>query len=205
MDPAMKPDDRIHIASITNKGIPMQPITDDSESFKRIFIPTGPADAELEWFFTQADSDIVGPSAFVANLARVLDEPGDTTMEERAEAAHAQRKILRWMQEIGDHDAGVLKVAYTARPWPLKLREKLGRLTGVVVRIAAAEVGLPDDDLALDALERRTAERLGEAPVERAGPMERLQRAASPLLRRAFVAYVRERGGRERPVLRGVS
>jgi hypothetical protein len=190
----------------TKEGNPMQPITDDSESFKRVFTPTGPADAELEWFFTQADSDIAGPSAFVANLARVLDdEPGDTTMEARAEAAHAQRKILRWMEEIGDHDAGVLKVAYVARPWPLTLREELGRLTGVVVRIASAEVGLPDDERALDALEQRTAVRLVDALAPRLPMLERFQRLASPLLRRAFVAYVRERGGKEKPVLAGVS
>jgi hypothetical protein len=184
----------------------MESIKQSTEPFNRVFIPTGPADHELEWFFTMAECDIGGRSAFVASLARVLDdEPGDTTMEERAEAAHAQRKILRWIHEVGDHDAGVLQVAYVAKPWPLTLREELGRLTGVVVRIASAEVGLPDDERALDALEQRTAMRLDEALARRLPILERFQRLASPLLRRAFVAYVRERGGKEKPVLAGVS
>ena len=47
-------------------------------------------------------------------------------MDERAEAAHAHRKMTKWFVEIGDWNAGVLKVAYTARPWPLKLREGAG-------------------------------------------------------------------------------
>ena len=107
------------------------------------FVPSGKADKELEWFFTMAESDMGDRSNFVASLARVLpDEPGNSTMEERAEAAHAQRSLLQWIQEVGDHDAGVLKVAYVARPWPLMLREELGRLTGVVVRLGAAEIGL---------------------------------------------------------------
>jgi hypothetical protein len=172
----------------------------------QIFVPRGNADKELEWFFTMAECDIAPRSAFVASLARVLpNESGDRTMEDRVEAAHAQRTLLRWIQEVGNHDAGVLKVAYEARPWPLMLREALGRLTGVVVRLAVAEVGLPDDDRELDTLEQRTAIRLNEALACGAESVERLKLKASPLLGKAFAAYVRERGGREKPVLRGVS
>ena len=73
------------------------------------------------------------------------------------------------------------------------------------MRIRSAEIGLPDDDRALDALEQRTANRLNEALANGAPLIERLQQQASPLLKRAFEAYVRERGGREAPVLRGIS
>ena len=185
------------------KGDTMERTEAETESL--IYIPTGPADTELEWFCTMAESAIRGPSAFVAQLASVLDEPGNTTMEDRAEAVHAHRKMMEWFVEIGDHDAGVLKVAYMARPWPLRLREELGRLTGVVIRMAAAEVGLPDDDRALDALEQRTALRLDAALANGERIVEKRQRAASPIFRKAFVAYVRERGGASKPVLSGVS
>lgn len=181
----------------------MEPTETEIES--RIYVPTGPADEELEWFFTMAESDIRGPSTFVAELARVVDDAGRVTLEDRAEAVHAHRKMMKWFVEIGDHDAGVLKVAYTARPWPLRLREELGRLTGVVIRMAAAEVGLPDDDRALDALEQRAALRLDAALANGERIVGKRQRAASPIFRKAFVAYVRERGGASKPVLSGVS
>jgi hypothetical protein len=170
------------------------------------FVPRGSADKELEWFFTMAECDTAPRSAFVASLERVLpNESGDSTMEDRVEATQAQRTLLRWIQEVGDHDAGVLKVAYMARPWPLMLREELGRLTGVVVRLRAAEIGLPDDDRELDTLEQRTAIRLNEALACGDSNVDRLKRKASPLLQKAFLAYVRERGGRDMPVLRGVA
>jgi hypothetical protein len=183
----------------------MEPTSREIESNADIYVPNGPADTELEWFFTISEGDIRGPSAFVSEMTRVLDDPSSTTMEDRAEAAHAHRKMMKWFVEIGDHDAGVLKVAYMARPWPLQLREELGRLTGVVVRMAAAEVGLPDDDRALDALEQRTALRLDVALASGERIVDKRLRAASPVLRKAFVAYVRERGGATRPVLPGIS
>ena len=85
------------------------------------------------------------------------------------------------------------------------LREELGRLTGVVVRLRAAEIGLPDDDGELDTLEQRAANRRNEALACGADTVDRLKHKASPLLRKAFAAYVRERGGKDKPVLRGVS
>ncbi len=183
-----------------------------AEITPQLFVPRGSADKELEWFFTMAECDIAPRSTFDASLVRVIpNESGDASehiMEQRVEASHAQRTLLRWIQEVGNHDAGVLKVAYMARPWPLELREELGRLTGVVVRLGAAEVGLPDDDRELDTLEQRTATRLNDAlacGAPLANHVERLRHKARPLLQRAFLAYVRERGGSSKPVVRGVS
>ncbi|MGO8998006.1 MAG: hypothetical protein ACLQVI_32190 [Polyangiaceae bacterium] len=170
------------------------------------FVPQGNADKELEWFFTMAECDIAPRPPFAASLVRVPpNESEDDTIADRVEAAHAQRTLLRWIQEVGNHDAGVLKVAYMARPWPLLLREELGRLTGVVVRLGAAEIGLPDDDQELDTLEQRTADRLNDALACGADSVDRLTAKARPLLEKAFLAYVRERGGSGKPVLRGVS
>jgi len=73
-----------------------------------------------------------------------------------------------------------------------------------VVRLAAAEIGLPEDDRELDTLEQRTAIRLNEALACGSSTRVRLSHRASPLLRKAFVAYVRERGGSQKPVLRGI-
>lgn len=171
----------------------------------KLFKPSANADKELEWFFTLAESDMGSTSNFVESLAPASTAwRDDDTMDKRAEAAHAQRTLLKWVRELGDYDAGVLQAAYMARPWPLALREEFGRLTGVIVRLAAVDTGLPDDPKALDALERKTAIRLNDA-LERRGPIfERVLPKGSQLLTAAFEAYVRERGGKDKPVLRGV-
>jgi len=171
----------------------------DSEALP--FPPPGPADLEIEWFFTLSESDMGDHSSF----AMLLVPTRSDTPEDRAEASHARRLILRRLRAIGLHDAGVLQAAYTPRPWSLALREELGRVTGVMVRLAAAEDGLPDDDAELDALERRAADRLTEA-LARDGraSLARLHARGLALLRRAFRAYVRERGGARVDALRGV-
>ena len=53
----------------------MEPTKQTIES--SIYIPTGPADRELQWYFTVSESDMRGPSAFVASLARVRGEQGE--------------------------------------------------------------------------------------------------------------------------------
>ncbi len=177
----------------------------DKKPSTKLFRPYGNADTELEWFFTMADSAVGSPSNFVESLLPVpASWKDDDTMETRVEAAHAQRTLLKWVQEVGDFDAGVLQAAYTARPWPLLLREEFGRLTGVIVRLATVDTGLPEDPKALDAVERRTAIRLNDALPRRGAVFDRVVPKGSQLLQAAFAAYVRERGGKERPVLQGV-
>jgi hypothetical protein len=165
------------------------------------FPPPGPADRELEWYFTMAESDMGDRS----NFSAVLGIP-ESSMEDRAEASHAQRTMRRRFVAMGMQDVGVLQVAYVARRWPLALRKKLGRVTGVVVRLAAADVGLPDDDVELGALELRTADRLNDA-LARDGTtaLERVRPKGVVLLRQAFQAYLRERGGASAAMLRGTS
>jgi len=172
------------------------------------FVPRGPADRELEWFFTLAESDMGDRSNYMESLVHVAPHlDGDTTMDDRAEAAHAQRTMLRWLRELDDFDAGALEAAYVARPWPLRLREELGRLTGVVVRLAVVKSGLPADAHRLATLEQRTALQLNEALCTPAGEasVRGFVDQATPILRQAFTAYERERGGKARPILRGVS
>ena len=72
------------------------------------------------------------------------------------------------------------------------------------MRLAAAEVGLPEDRDALEALELRMAERLNAALAHDPGTVRRLQQRASAMLQRAFIAYVRERGGPDAPLVGGI-
>ena len=182
--------------------VPQQRIVTEIDADTLPFPPPGPADQELEWFFTMAESDMGARS----NYAAVLDAADDLTMEDRAEAAHAQRQILKRLREVGDHDAGVLKAAYVARPWPLVLREGLGRVTGVLVRLACVDLGLPEDDAQLDALERRTADRLSVTLAQQGhARLAKFHPRALAFLERAFRSYVRERGGLRLPAIKGIS
>ena len=165
------------------------------------FPPPGPADRELEWYFTMAESDMGDRS----NFSAVLGIP-ESSMEDRAEASHAQRTMRRRFVAMGMQDVGVLQVAYVARRWPLALRKKLGRVTGVVVRLAAADVGLPDDDVELGALERRTADRLSVTLAQQGhAGLAKYHPRALAFLERAFRSYVRERGGLRLPAIKGIS
>jgi hypothetical protein len=161
-----------------------------------LFAPTGSPDRELEWYFTMAESDMGVRSNYMA----MIRQAGDDSLDTCAEAARAQTRVTKWLTALGDHDAGVLKAAYVARPWGLVFREAFGRATGVIVRLAAAEVGLPDDDAELDRLEIRTAERLSAIFRSRgARGIEPHRTKALALLQRAYGSYVRQRGGSEKP------
>lgn len=166
-------------------------------------VPLKPArigETELDWYFTMSESDLGVRSNYLDMLVPTRHrDPHEDSAERRASAARARRTILGWLRRIedaGGHHAGVLQVAYSVRPWPEPLTDRLGRLTGVVVRLASAEVGLPDDDAELDALERATAERLVVA-LARLGPpaVEPLRKQASARYAEAFGAYERARGG----------
>jgi hypothetical protein len=156
------------------------------------------------WLFTMSDSDIGNRSNFAASLAYVQPGVGNRAVDDCADALYAQRTLLKWIRELGDFDAGVLQAAYVARPWPIKLYEELGRLTGIVARLGAVEDGLPETREDLETLELRTATRLNEALARKAPVLTRLVREARPLLERAFDAYVRKRGGEAEPVFRGI-
>ena len=89
-----------------------------------IFVPTGNADEELEWFFTMAESDMGDRSNFASSMIHLTAAQQENLMDMQAEAAHAQRTLLEWIRELDDFDAGVLQAAYVARPGPLALREE---------------------------------------------------------------------------------
>jgi hypothetical protein len=181
---------------------PILRLVDDSGAVER-FTPTGPPDAELEWFFTMAESDMGARS----NFTTMVGQHDGRSIDMRAEAARARRTILEWLVEIRDPHAGVLQAAYEARPWPLALREALGRTTGVLARLASADGGgFPDDEGSRALLDLQAADRLTRALVLRgATALEPFRLRAGVLLRGAFLAYERARGGPARPRLRGTS
>ena len=100
--------------------------------------PTPIVDTELDWFFNRAECDMGVRSNFHAVLSGQLAPSEGVTPEDAAEASHAQRRIRGWLLAIPNADAGVLQAAYEQRDWPGSLVDELGRITGVVVRIACA-------------------------------------------------------------------
>jgi hypothetical protein len=189
----------------TEQIAPEAEIKTDADTHADAFVPGGPADQELEWLFTLAEADMGDRSYFLDGLVGVSKAEMDAMLDARVEAAHAQRTLLAWIRELDDFDAGVLQTAYIARPWPLALREELGRLTAIAVRLGSAEAGLPDSREALDALDLQTALRLDEALGREPHTVMRLAEQARPLLQRAFEAFLIKRGGADAPLLPGVT
>jgi hypothetical protein len=112
---------------------------------------------ELEWFFNRAESDMGVPSNF--QLAPWRDGAmGQRTPEHTFHAARRHRRVRTWLKAIPDSDAGVLQCAYLHRPWPVALHGELGRLTGVVVRLACSLGRWPDDRAEQEATEMARAE-----------------------------------------------
>jgi len=160
---------------------------------------TKPAfDIELEWFFNRAECDMGLRSTFEATLGPRCPRQGAPSPEETVEAAHAYRTIRGWLRAIDDRDAGVLQAAYDVRPWPVHLYDDLGRLTGIVVRLACAVGRWPEERRAQQAMEMARAEVLAHECFQCRGtsfrPLARLRREAEKRFARASHAYAVVRG-----------
>jgi hypothetical protein len=78
--------------------------------------PSEAAEAELRWFFNEAESTIDLPSNFQGLIAGA--SPGSLDdVERRAEAMHSARKIHDRMKRLRTSDALLLSGLYTDRPW----------------------------------------------------------------------------------------
>ena len=152
-------------------------------------------DTELEWFFNRVECDMGIRSNFQRSVGRPGDEPSP---ESAAEAAHSYRLIRRWLLSIPDAHAGVLQAAYVIRPWPPRLYDDLGRLTGIVVRLACALDPWPADTRSREVIEAARAEWLA-IECERCrgfvfSPVVRLRRDAEKRFALARHAYAGARG-----------
>ncbi len=164
-------------------------------------------DRELEWFFNRAECDMGLRSNFLPGLWNLHPDAEVLTPEDAAEAAHAYRRIRSWLLGIPDSDAGVLLAAYEIRPWPRALDDELGRLTGVVVRLACALDVWPSDRKSQELVEMARA---GWLAAESAryrrygvGPLGRLRREGEKRFAHAHHAYCVVRG--EGPCALGAS
>jgi hypothetical protein len=148
-------------------------------------------DEELRWFFSVHDGRRGSP--FFEELAaqRHAELP-----ETYAREARVYRQIRERLLALSDHDAGVLKAAYTPMPWPPKLRHELGRLTGVVVRFASVATEGRSETSEQEILEVMVARRLDLALVTVGREVFAAYRTpARALLKRALTAYASVRDG----------
>jgi hypothetical protein len=116
--------------------------------------PSLTVDEELQWFFNAEDGDFDSSSNFGRLLSSVADDGEWRTPEDHAHAREKHRVIRSHLKSMPDHDAGVLQCAYAPRPWPVRLRKELGRLTGIVVRLSCMRKTWPRErgrQLAVDA------------------------------------------------------
>jgi hypothetical protein len=141
-------------------------------------------DEELRWFFSVHDGTRWSPFFEELEARRHPELPENDVHE-----ARVYRQILERLLGLSDHDVGVLKAAYAARPWPPRLREELGRLTGVVVRLASAADEWSSEKSEQDVLEVCVARRLDLALVT-VGPeaFAAYRTSARALLKRTLAA-----------------
>ncbi len=156
------------------------------------------ADAELEWFFNLAGSDMGDVSNFGRLLPPVDEEGERRTIEDHAEAAHSYRVIRGWLRAIPDSDAGVLQAAYEPRCWPRAVRNEFGLLSGIAVRLMAAPDEWPEDRRSQQAMDSENARELEDMCMNR-GPkeestMQRLRLEAQGRFARSAAAYEKVRG-----------
>ena len=158
--------------------------------------PSLALDQELEWFWNRAECDMGVQSNYLAMLGR--HGPGSQVPlpEDAVEAAHKHRLMRGWLDAIGDIHAGVLRAAYELRAWPVPLWDEVGRLTGVVVRLACVGEVIPTDLRGLQALEMvRAAWLATHCPRASRDPaIARLRTEAEVRFAKAHFAYSVARG-----------
>ncbi len=78
--------------------------------------PSPAAEAELRWFFNEAETEIDMPSnhcSLLAGVRRTTEEE----VERRLEAQHAAGKINGWLKSLHTTQALLLAGLYIERPW----------------------------------------------------------------------------------------
>lgn len=104
-------------------------------------------DRELEWLFTQAETEMSVQSnwnAFAdAALSGDRDVEGESLeeVEARTFAVHRARTILGWLEAMPPALAAVLVAAHEPRAWPARYELRLGRLAGVVAGLPSVRAG----------------------------------------------------------------
>ena len=153
-------------------------------------------DEDLDWFFNRSEGDMGVSSNYELALG-VASTSYRRTPEDAAEAAHRHRRIRTWLKAIADSDAGVLQAAYELREWPVPLFDELGRLTGVVVKLACALDSVHANRNLQQLVEAARAEWLVVScvPLRQDASLLNLRREAENRFARALQGYGVARGG----------
>ena len=148
-------------------------------------------DGELDWFFNRAECDMGNQSNYLAMLGPYGPGSALPSPEDAALASHRERRIRGWLRAMDSSDAGVLQCAYELRAWPVALYDALGRLTGVVVRLACALDTFPEERRDLLLLEMARADWLAGMGSDPAADstLTRLKREAQTRFVWAHHAY----------------
>ncbi|HTQ41360.1 MAG TPA: hypothetical protein VMI75_01295 [Polyangiaceae bacterium] len=86
--------------------------------------PSAAAEAELRWFFNEAESEIDVPSNICAHLWGISPTSAEA-VERRIEAQHAAGKINGWLKCLHTTQALLLAGLYTERPWSEEVTKAL--------------------------------------------------------------------------------
>jgi hypothetical protein len=141
-------------------------------------------EALLGWFFSVDDGRCIKPYFDKLSERQLRALRGPDACEEQV-----HRAIRRRLYSVSNHHAGVLQAAFGPRVWPKGLRRELGRLTGIVVRLACGG-HWPEETWDQYLLEMRVATHLDAVLAHTGGAFLAAYRAsARALLRQALLAY----------------
>lgn len=86
--------------------------------------PSAAAEAELRWFFNEAEAEIDIPSNYCPLLAGVR-RTTEEEVERRIEAQHSAGKINDWLKRVHTNHALLLAGLYTEQSWSEEVTEAL--------------------------------------------------------------------------------
>ena len=149
---------------------------------------TGPAEAELMWFFNEAESEIDLPSNFGAIAG--ISPSSDQAVEQRTEAMHTAGKINLRLRTLPPGHVAVLAGRYKESVWPRAVVRELGHLAGVVEALPEVRAQYLRALIAGKTRTRSVAAWLEEL-IEQGGPgaVDRWHRDAEAKCAAALAAY----------------
>ncbi len=103
--------------------------------------PSAAAEAELRWFFNEAEGELEMPSNYFCGLLAGASPTSMDAVERRMEAQHAAGKINDWLKRLPTNHALLLAGLYTEQAWSDAVAEALPHgLAGAVAAYATVNV-----------------------------------------------------------------
>jgi hypothetical protein len=107
-----------------NNPNPSRTLVEVSPRRFRDVTPSAAAEAELRWFFNEAEAEIDMQSNYCSLLAGVR-RTTEEEVERRIEAQHAAGKINGWLKSLHTTQALLLAGLYIERPWSEEVTKAL--------------------------------------------------------------------------------